>query len=109
MVIGAECRPNYEFMTIIYNYLRFEVITVPRELFGKLLNSMSEKRAHFHHYSTHIDRFMTLQYQIKKKSIPNTILEVGSSDLPLQTEGYILLQCVARKHGQYMQNFIKYT
>ena len=62
------------------------------------------KKAHFYHYSTHIDRFITLQYQIKKKSISNTILEVGSSDLPLQIEGYILLQCVAGKHGQYMMH-----
>ena len=46
---------------------------------------------------------MTLKYQIKKKSILNTILEVGSSDLPLQIEGYILLQCVRHKYGQDME------
>ena len=44
----------------------------------------------------------SLRYQINQKLIPNTFLEVGSSDLPLQIEGYFLLQCVTSKRRQYM-------
>ena len=75
----------------------FQLPGLQRSNFGKSVASMS-KKASFCHYSIHID----LWYQIKKKTIPNSFLEFGSSDLPLQIEGYILLQCVARKHGKYM-------
>ena len=44
----------------------------------------------------------SLRYQINQKLIQNTFLEVGSSDLPLQIEGYFLLQCVTSKRRQYM-------
>ena len=69
--------------------------------FGKSLNSMSKKGLPFI-ITLPIFNSFSLRYQINQKLIPNTFLEVRCSDLPLQIEGYFLLQCVTSKRRQYM-------